>query len=78
MQGQPAGRFGLGAKITDTAEQPSPAVARRYGFKCPHCKYDWVAWMKPSIVFVSLAFVTDRCPNCQKKHVRACKVEADS
>jgi hypothetical protein len=66
----------LGAKITDMTEQPGPSMARGYGFRCPGCKYDWVTWMKPSIVFVSLAFVTDRCPNCQRKHVRACRVEA--
>ena len=28
----------------------------------------------PSIIFVSLSFVTDQCPNCGKKHVPAYKV----
>jgi hypothetical protein len=65
----------MGAEITEVRQERGPIAARGYGFRCPACKYDWVTWMKPLIVFVSLAFVTDRCPNCHKKRVRACKVE---
>jgi hypothetical protein len=28
-------------------------------------------------VFISLSFVTDQCPNCQKKNVPAYMVESD-
>ena len=64
-------------KIGDTAKHSEVQVAHNYWFKCPVCQYDWSAWRKPSIVFVSLSFVTDQCPNCQKKHVPACMVEPD-
>jgi hypothetical protein len=48
-------------------------IARDYRFKCPSCQYDWTTWFKPSITFISLSFVTDECPNCRKRAVRACK-----
>ena len=47
-------------------------TARNYRFECPSCNYDWATWLKPSITFVSLSFVTDDCPNCSKKYVQAC------
>ena len=34
----------------------------------------WPRLLMPSIIFVSLSFVTDQCPNCGKKHVPAYKV----
>jgi hypothetical protein len=49
--------------------------ARNYWFSCPGCKYDWATWLRPSITFVSLFFVTDECPNCHQKHVRASGVK---
>jgi hypothetical protein len=49
--------------------------ARNYCFKCPSCKYDWTTWLRPSITFVSLSFVTDDCPNCHKRGVQACTFE---
>jgi hypothetical protein len=61
----------LDQKIGDTAEHCEVSLAKNYWFKCPACHYDWSTWLKPSIVFVSLAFVTDQCPNCQRKHVAA-------
>jgi len=47
---------------------------RRLQFKCSACGYDWPSLLMPSIIFVSLSFVTDQCPNCQKRHVPAYKV----
>ena len=67
----------LHQKIGGTTEQSRMPSAQNYWFKCPVCKYDWSSWLKPSIVFVSLSFVTDQCPNCQKKHVPAYMVEPD-
>jgi hypothetical protein len=57
-----------------TTEPAEPGVAENYWFKCPACGYDWPSLLMPSIIFVSLSFVTDQCPNCQKKHVRAYRV----
>jgi hypothetical protein len=65
----------LHAKIESMAVQPETQMARNYWFKCPRCEYDWATWLKPSIIFVSLSFVTNHCPNCRKKHVRAYRVE---
>lgn len=48
--------------------------AQPYWFTCPACKFDWREWLKPSIRFVSLSFVTSRCPNCRRKHVPACRL----
>jgi hypothetical protein len=33
--------------------------------------FEWATWLKPSITFISLSFVTERCPNCRRKHVPA-------
>ena len=59
------------AGMTETSGQ---RVADNYWFKCTACDYDWPRLLMPSIVFVSLSFVTDQCPNCGKKHVPAYKV----
>jgi hypothetical protein len=61
----------LWAAIGHAAEAGEIKVAQPYWFRCPACSFDWQTWIRPSIVFVSLAFVTDECPNCQKKHVSA-------
>jgi predicted RNA-binding Zn-ribbon protein involved in translation (DUF1610 family) len=52
------------------------SATQRYWFKCPNCTFDWPTWLKSSIVFVSLRFVTDECPNCRTKSVPAFKVDA--
>jgi hypothetical protein len=44
-------------------------IARSYWFRCLVCKFEWATWLKPSITFISLSFVTERCPNCRRKHV---------
>jgi hypothetical protein len=46
-----------------------------YWFKCPKCSFDWPSGFKYSILFVSVSFVTDECPNCRKRQVSAFKVE---
>jgi hypothetical protein len=67
----------LDQKIGDIAEHSERSTTQNYWFRCPACKYDWSTWLRPSISFVSLAFVTDQCPNCQRKHVAAYMVESD-
>jgi uncharacterized protein with PIN domain len=57
--------------VGEIGADPETQTARSYGFKCPSCKYEWTSWLKPSITFVSLSFVTDGCPNCQRKYVQA-------
>jgi hypothetical protein len=64
----------LSHEIAGMAETPGQRVAENYWFKCSACDYDWPSLLTPSIIFVSLSFVTDQCPNCQKKHVQAYKV----
>jgi hypothetical protein len=64
----------LNHEIGGTAESPAIRAAEKYWFKCSACGYDWPSLLMPSIIFVSLSFVTDQCPNCQKRHVPAYKV----
>jgi hypothetical protein len=64
----------LNHEIGGTAESPAIRAAEKYWFKCSACGYDWPSLLMPSIIFVSLSFVTDQCPNCQKRHVTAYKV----
>jgi hypothetical protein len=52
-------------------------IAQSYRFRCLVCEFDWAAWLKPSITFVSLSFVTEQCPNCRRKHVPAYKVASN-
>jgi hypothetical protein len=54
------------------AERRKKHNSQLYWFKCPACSFDWREWIKPSITFVSLSFITERCPNCGKRHVPAC------
>ena len=61
-------------EIAGMAETSGQRVAENYWFKCSACDYDWPSLLTPSIIFVSLSFVTDQCPNCRKKHVPAYKV----
>ena len=67
----------LSAAMGQAAQAGEIKVAQPYWFKCPVCSFDWQTWIRTSIVFVSLAFVTDECPNCQKKHVPAHKGSAE-
>jgi hypothetical protein len=59
-------------------EQAAECCERRitppYWFRCPTCNFEWREWLRPSIIFVSLSFVTDTCPNCRKRHVSASRV----
>ena len=48
-------------------------VEQSYWFRCPVCNFDWREWIRPSIIFVSMSFITNTCPNCRKKHVVACQ-----
>jgi hypothetical protein len=64
----------LSHEIAGMAETSGQRAAENYWFKCSACDYDWPRLLMPSIIFVSLTFVTDRCPNCGKKHVPAYKV----
>jgi len=63
--------------VRQTAETSEIQIAQPYWFRCPTCKFDWPTWLKPSIIFVSLSFVTDECPNCRRKHVPAYKIGSD-
>jgi hypothetical protein len=64
----------LSHEIAGMAETSGQRAAVNYWFKCSACDYDWPSLLTPSIIFVSLSFVTDQCPNCGKKHVPAYKV----
>jgi len=64
----------LNLEIGGIAETSAIRVAEKYWFRCSVCGYDWPSLLMPSIIFVSLSFVTDQCPNCQKRHVPAYKV----
>jgi hypothetical protein len=64
----------LNLEIGGIAETSAIRVAEKYWFRCSACGYDWPSLLMPSIIFVSLSFVTDQCPNCQKRHVPAYKV----
>jgi hypothetical protein len=63
--------------VRQTAETSEIPIAQPYWFRCPTCKFDWPTWLKPSIMFVSLSFVTDECPNCRRKGVPAFKIGSD-
>jgi hypothetical protein len=64
----------LSNELAGMAETSGQRVADNYWFRCSACDYDWPRLLMPSIIFVSLSFVTDQCPNCGKKHVPAYKV----
>jgi hypothetical protein len=49
-------------------------VTQTYWFICPACNFEWREWLTPSIIFNSLSFVTNTCPNCRKKHVSASRM----
>jgi hypothetical protein len=65
----------LRTAITVTCNSAEASTTQCYWFKCPDCTFEWPTWFKSSIVFISLTFVTDKCPNCRKKNVPAFKVE---
>jgi hypothetical protein len=54
------------------AESSEPRIAQPCWSRCPACQFDWREWVRSSIIFVSLSFITDTCPNCRKRHVPAC------
>ena len=54
------------------AEESGKPNPQPYWFRCPACSFDWREWIKASITYVSLSFVTERCPNCGKRNVPAC------
>jgi hypothetical protein len=56
------------------AERCERRITPPYWFKCPECNFEWREWLRPSIIFVSLSFVTDTCPNCRRRHVSACRM----
>jgi hypothetical protein len=58
--------------VQQVAECCERHVTKPYWFRCPACNFEWREWLRPSIIFVSLSFVTDTCPNCRKRHVPAC------
>jgi hypothetical protein len=45
-----------------------------YWFICPTCNFEWREWLRPSVIFVSLSFVTNTCPNCRRRHVSASRM----
>jgi hypothetical protein len=55
-------------------ERCEPRITPPYWFRCPACNFEWREWLRPSIIFVSLSFVTDTCPNCRRRHVSASRV----
>ena len=57
--------------VQQVAECCDRHVTKPYWFRCAACNFEWREWLKVSIVFVSLSFVTSRCPNCRKRHVSA-------
>jgi hypothetical protein len=67
----------LHQEIDSMVPHSKTQAAQKYWFRCLRCKYEWDTWLKPSIIFVSLSFVTDQCPNCHKKHVPAYMMECD-
>jgi hypothetical protein len=54
-----------------TDEIREPPTLQAYWFRCPACNFDWREWVKSSITFISLSFITDICPNCKRRHVPA-------
>jgi hypothetical protein len=61
--------------VRQTGASDEIASTQYCWFKCSTCKFDWRSWLQPSIIFVSLSFITERCPNCRRNHVPAYKIE---
>jgi hypothetical protein len=49
------------------AESSEPRIAQPYWFRCLACNFDWREWLRPSVIFVSLSFVTEHMPQLQKE-----------
>src|SRR3984893_16166898 len=49
-------------------------ITQPYWFICPACNFEWREWLPPSIIFVSLSFVTNTYPNCRRRHVSASRM----
>ncbi|HEY7663010.1 MAG TPA: hypothetical protein VH934_07800 [Xanthobacteraceae bacterium] len=64
----------IGGVAQQAAESSRQPRVKPYWFRCPACNFDWREWLRPSIIFISLSFITDRCPNCRRKNVRACRM----
>jgi hypothetical protein len=60
--------------VQQEAERCERHVTQPYWFICPACNFEWREWLTPSIIFNSLSFVTNTCPNCRKKHVSASRM----
>jgi hypothetical protein len=60
--------------LQQAAECCERHITQPYWFICTECNFEWREWLKASIVFVSLSFVTSRCPNCRRKHVSASRM----
>jgi hypothetical protein len=67
----------LGTALSAAQQRSEIKIAQSYEFRCLVCKFEWATWLKPSITFVSLSFVTAQCPNCRHKHVPAFKVASN-
>ena len=63
--------------MTSIAVDFDTPAARKYWFKCPNCHFEWTTSLQSSIIFVSLSFISDCCPNCRTKRVRAHKSASD-
>src|SRR6516165_6244075 len=61
--------------VRQTAATDERTSTQSCWFKCSSCKFDWRSWLQPSIIFVSLSFITERCPNCRRNHVPSYKIE---
>jgi hypothetical protein len=60
--------------LQQAAECCERHITQPYWFRCPACNFEWREWLKPSIIFVSLSFVTNTCPNCRRRHVSASRM----
>jgi len=48
------------ADLQGATESSEPHIVQPYWFSCPECKFDWREWLKLSIIFVSLSFISKR------------------
>ena len=60
--------------LQQAAECCERHITQPYWFRCPACNFEWREWLTPSIIFVSLSFVTNTCPNCRRRHVSASRM----
>jgi predicted RNA-binding Zn-ribbon protein involved in translation (DUF1610 family) len=60
--------------LQQAAECCERHITHPYWFRCPACNFEWRERLRPSIIFVSLSFVTNTCPNCGRRHVSASRM----